>query len=691
MVEDALAQTQALGGDLQDLVVGQELQALLQGENARGHQAQGLVGAGGAHIGQLLFAADVDGDVLHLGTHAHHHALIHGHAGADEQSATVLGGKQAVGHGLAGLVGHQGAGVAPLDLALVGHILLKDGGHDALALGVGQKLVAVAEQAPGGDQELQLHAAAHGSHGEKLRLAGAQLFHHGAHVVRRHVGDHPLHRLALDPIDLLVEHTGGRDLELIAFPAHGLNEDGQGHLATARHVEGVGGVLHLGDPQGHVLQSFPEQTVPELTAGDELALPPGKGGVVDGEGHLQGGGGDLDKLDGLHGGGGADGVADGDVADAAHGDDLAGGGLGDGNPGQTVEGVQAHRLGLLVLAGGVVVAHGNLLVLLDGAPLNAADGNAAHEVVVVDGGDQHLEGGLGVALGGGDILQNGLEQGHQIGAGHVGRVGGGTLTAGAEEGGGVQLLVGGVQIHQQLQHLVHHLVDALVGAVDLVDDHDDPVAQLQGPGEHEAGLGHGALSGVHQQDDAVDHLQDTLHLTAEVGVARGVHDVDFGVLVVHSGILGQNGDAALPLQVVGVHDPVHGGLILPVDAALLEHLIHQGGLAMVNVGNDGYISQFLIFQNSFPPIYYGKTAWGPASAGRAQWRVQAFYEVKSWDRGRSFGPVQIKMGSPQGVSPMGAFPHSLKTQLFIISRKNADCNGRRGENPTKSRKVLVPH
>ena len=34
-----------------------------------------------------------------------------GHAGADEQRAALLGVEQAVGDGLAGLEGHQGAGV----------------------------------------------------------------------------------------------------------------------------------------------------------------------------------------------------------------------------------------------------------------------------------------------------------------------------------------------------------------------------------------------------------------------------------------------------------------------------------------------------------------------------------------------------------------------------------------------------
>ena len=183
-------------------------------------------------------------------------------------------------------MGHQGASVAPLDLPLIGGVLLKDGGQDALALGIGEKLVAVAEQTPGGDQKLQLHPRAHRIHGHEFSFAGAQLLHHRAHVVRRHVDDHPLDGLALHAVDLLVEHPGRRHLELVALPAHGLDEDGQGHLPPAGHIEGVGGVGHLAYPEGYVLQGFPEQPVPDLAGGDKLALPPGEGRVIDREGHL---------------------------------------------------------------------------------------------------------------------------------------------------------------------------------------------------------------------------------------------------------------------------------------------------------------------------------------------------------------------------------------------------------------------
>ena len=120
------------------------------------------------------------------------------------------------------------------------------------------------------------------------------------------------------------------------------------------------------------------------------------------------------------------------------------------------------------------------------------------------------------------------------------------------------------------------------------------MAQLQGLLEHKAGLGHGALGGVHQQQHAVHHLQNALHLAGEVGVTGGVHNVDLVILIVYGGVLGENGDSPLPLQVAGVHDPVHHRLVLAIHAALLEHLVHQGRLAVIDVGDDGDIPNFFL-------------------------------------------------------------------------------------------------
>ena len=606
VVQDGLAHPQALGRDLQQLVVRQKLQALLQAHLPGRHQTQRIVGAGGAHIGHLLFLAHVDRDILLLGGDAHDHALVHRHARPDEQRTALLGIEQTVAHALARLEGHEGAGVPAGQVALVGGVAVKHAGHDALAAGVGHELVAIAKQAAAGNEELDLHAAAHRSHLQHIRLAAAQLLDDRAHALAGHVHHQTLDGLALLAVDGLIQHAGRRHLELVALPAHGLDQDGQAHLAAARHVECVGSALDLGDPQGHVLQRLAEQPLPQLTGGDELALAPCVGGIVDGEGHLHGGCADLHEGQRLHAGRGADGIADGDIADTGHGDDVARLRLGDRHLAQTGKLVHTDGLGTLGgRVGIVVVAHRDLLILLEHAALHTANGDTAHELVVVDGADQHLEGLIQIGLRRRDIVQNGVEQRLEIRAYHVRGVAGGAVAGGAEQHGAVQLLSRGIQIQQQLQHLVDDLVDTLVGTVDLVDHHDDPVTQLQRTAEDEAGLGHGTLGGVHQQDDAVDHLQNTLHLAAEVGVARGIHDVDLGIAVLDGGVLGQNGDAALPLQIVGVHDAVHGILIFTVHAALLEHLIHQRGLAVVDVGDDRHISQFLVLQR-YDPLLSGK-------------------------------------------------------------------------------------
>ena len=226
VVQDGLADTEVLGGDLQQLVIRQELQTLLQAHLPGRHQTQSVVAAGGTGIGQLLLLADVHHDVLLLGADAHHHALVHAHVGADKQHAALLSVEQAVGDGFAGLAGHQRAGIAAAQLALEGRVAVKHAGHDTLAAGIGQELVAIAEQAAAGHQELHLHAIADGGHLRQVGLAGAQLLDDGAHALAGHVHHQTLDGLALLAVDGLVQHAGRRHLELVALAAHGLDQNG---------------------------------------------------------------------------------------------------------------------------------------------------------------------------------------------------------------------------------------------------------------------------------------------------------------------------------------------------------------------------------------------------------------------------------------------------------------------------------
>ncbi len=245
----------------------------------------------------------------------------------------------------------------------------------------------------------------------------------------------------------------------------------------------------------------------------------------------------------------------------------------------------------------MVVADDHFLVHLDNAVVHLADADAAHVLVVVDGADQHLCAGLGISLRGGNVVHDGLEEGLHIGAVSVGIHGSHACLRRGVDKGAVQLRIVRVQLQEQLQHLVHHLIRPGLGAVYLVDAYDDRELQLQGLAEHELRLGHGALEGVHHQDDAVDHLQHPLHLAAEVRMARGVNDVDFSPFVQDGGIFGKDGDAPLAFDIIGVHDALRHVLAFAEHAALLQQLIHQSGLAVVYMGYDGdvpYIFSFLI-------------------------------------------------------------------------------------------------
>jgi hypothetical protein len=69
-------------------------------------------------------------------------------------------------------------------------------------------------------------------------------------------------------------------------------------------------------------------------------------------------------------------------------------------------------------------------------------------------------------------------------------------------------------------------------------------------------------------------------------VAWRVHDVDLYIVIEDCGVLGQNGNAAFTLQIIGVHDAFNQVLVGPKCAALPQHGIHQSGLAVIYVGDD---------------------------------------------------------------------------------------------------------
>jgi hypothetical protein len=83
----------------------------------------------------------------------------------------------------------------------------------------------------------------------------------------------------------------------------------------------------------------------------------------------------------------------------------------------------------------------------------------------------------------------------------------------------VELLVGGAQRGEQVEHLVMHFVGARRRAVDLVDTTIGFRPRASALPTTNLVCGSTPFGGVDQHDGAVHHVQDALDLAAEIGVA----------------------------------------------------------------------------------------------------------------------------------------------------------------------------
>ena len=73
-------------------------------------------------------------------------------------------------------------------------------------------------------------------------------------------------------------------------------------------------------------------------------------------------------------------------------------------------------------------------------------------------------------------------------------------------------------------------------------------------------------------------------------MARRIDNIDEDVVVVNGGVLRQNRDAALALELVAVHGPLGHALVAAKRAALVQQRVDQRGLPVIDVGDDGDVS-----------------------------------------------------------------------------------------------------
>ena len=157
----------------------------------------------------------------------------------------------------------------------------------------------------------------------------------------------------------------------------------------------------------------------------------------------------------------------------------------------------------------------------------------------------------------------------------------------------IELVFRGAQGEHQVEDLFVHFVGAAVEFIHLIDYDDGLLPHFQRLLQHETRLRHRTFKGIDQQQHAVGHVEHTLHLTAEIGVARSVDNIDFHALIGNRHILGQDGDSPLPLQIIVVQNQFTEVFRLAGQLGLVNHAVHEGRLAVVHVGDDRYVSDCL--------------------------------------------------------------------------------------------------
>ncbi len=153
------------------------------------------------------------------------------------------------------------------------------------------------------------------------------------------------------------------------------------------------------------------------------------------------------------------------------------------------------------------------------------------------------------------------------------------------------------QIRVQPQLPVDLLLDHLHvrgGQVDLVDHRDDGQVVLHGHIEVGQGLGLHPLGGVHHQEHPLAGGQGPAHLVGKIHVARGIDEVEvvlhpvFGFIREGDGVA-LDGDAPFPFDVHGVQKLVPE-LTFPHHTGVLDQPVRQGGLAVVNMGDNAEVA-----------------------------------------------------------------------------------------------------
>ena len=387
----------------------------------------------------------------------------------------------------------------------------------------------------------------------------------------------------------MIENLRFADCKLVSLTAHVLNKNGKVKLTTAGNLEALSCICVF-HTKADVCVQLTVETVTKVTGSDVFTFLSCKRAVVYKEVHGDCRLGNLLERNGLRVVSCTECITDVDICDTGDCNNSSDGSALNFNFVQSVKFVEFADLYALVFVRVMMVQKHQLLVYGNGSALNLADTDTAYILIVVDGADKNLRISVRISLRSRNRIKDGLKK-----RSHILRfvlkvtncIAG--FCGGIQERA-VQLLVRCIQIHEKFQNFVHNFFRTCFRTVDLVDADNNMQVQFESFTKYKLSLRHGTLEGVHKKNNAVYHLQHTLYLAAEVRMTWSIDDIDFYILIMNCGVFGENRNAALTLNIVGVHDTFLDFLVLTENTALFQKLVNKCCFTVIDMGDNGHVT-----------------------------------------------------------------------------------------------------
>src|SRR5438477_8040059 len=141
------------------------------------------------------------------------------------------------------------------------------------------------------------------------------------------------------------------------------------------------------------------------------------------------------------------------------------------------------------------------------------------------------------------MLNNGLEKRSHVFVLIIQFAYGKTIPGAGVDDRKIKLLIARFQFDEEIKDQVERFARFRVLSVDLVNDDDGLETILQRLAQNETSLRLRTVVSVNHQQNAIDHLHDPFDLTAKVGMAGGVDNVDTITVPLKSRVLRANRDA----------------------------------------------------------------------------------------------------------------------------------------------------